>query len=279
MDKSTLIPIGRFSKLTDLSQRLLRRLDERGLLSPVFVDPDTRYRYYDLSQTRMAGLIHLCRQLDLHMDEIAELVAASAHGDLWQHLERHRDRLALRLAAQTRLLRLLEQELERGERLMTYEIALKEVPAILVMSAHGSVRRTHPHDPWAVETALRRVGERAMVHIARQGGEPDDHPIILYHTDFEHDDDIDFEVCFPVAARLPESREVRCIELPAALVAFATFHGAYDTIWNAYVELNAWVVENDHLAAGTLREWGLVTDADTPDTRQWVTELAVMLEA
>ena len=54
MDKSTLIPIGLFSKLTDLSPRLLRRLDERSLLSPVFVDPDTRYRYDDLSQTRTA---------------------------------------------------------------------------------------------------------------------------------------------------------------------------------------------------------------------------------
>ena len=44
MDKQGLIPIGRFAKLTDLSPRLLRKLDERGLLSPVLVDPETRRR-------------------------------------------------------------------------------------------------------------------------------------------------------------------------------------------------------------------------------------------
>ncbi len=46
MDKDGLIPIGRFARLTDLSPRFLRKLDERGLLSPVLVDPDSRYRYY-----------------------------------------------------------------------------------------------------------------------------------------------------------------------------------------------------------------------------------------
>ena len=66
MDDDALIPIGRFAKLTDLSPRLLRRLDERGLLSPVRVDPDTRYRYYDIGQIRVAGLIHLGR-LDREM--------------------------------------------------------------------------------------------------------------------------------------------------------------------------------------------------------------------
>jgi len=47
-----LISIGRFANLTDLSPRLLRKLDERGLLSPTYVDPDTRYRYYDYGQVR-----------------------------------------------------------------------------------------------------------------------------------------------------------------------------------------------------------------------------------
>ena len=75
--RTALIPIGRFARLTDLSPRLLRRLDERGLLSPVLVDPDTRYRYYDLGQVRAAGLIHLCRQLGLPVDQPPDLLAAS----------------------------------------------------------------------------------------------------------------------------------------------------------------------------------------------------------
>ena len=180
MDKDGLIPIGRFSKLTDLSPRLLRRLDERGLLSPVLVDPDTRYRYYEIGQTRVAGLIHLGRQMGLTVDQLADLLTAAEAGDLHSHLEHHREAVAAKLADQSRLLRLLDRELERGDGLLRYDVSVKEAPAVLVMSAAGSVRRRHPHDPWALEAALRRTGARAAVHIARQGEEPDvsrHHPV------------------------------------------------------------------------------------------------------
>jgi DNA-binding transcriptional MerR regulator len=183
MDKDGLIPIGRFAKLTDLSPRLLRRLDERGLLSPAVVDPDTRYRYYAIGQTRVAGLIHLGRQMGLTIDQLAGLIAAADHGDLHEHLARHREIVARKLAEQSRLLRLLDQELARDDGLTTYDVALKEAPPVLVVSAAGSVRRTHPHDPWALEGALRRVGARTILHVARQGAEPDEHAVILYHTD------------------------------------------------------------------------------------------------
>jgi effector-binding domain-containing protein len=277
MDKDGLIPIGRFAKLTDLSPRLLRRLDERGLLSPVFVDPDTHYRYYRIGQTRVASLVHLGRQLGLTVDQLTDLINAADGGELRGTLERHRETVTARLAEQSRLLRLLDRELERGERLMTFEVALKEVPAILVMSATGSVRRSHPHDPWALESALRQVGARVTVHLARQGEEPHRHPVILYHTDLELDDAFSFEVCFPVAHPLPDGPDVACHELPAALVAFTTFSGPYDTIWNAYVELYAWIADHGRAAAGPIREVGIVTDADTLDPREWVTELAVPL--
>ncbi len=277
MDKDGLIPIGRFAKLTDLSPRLLRRLDERGLLSPVLVDPDTRYRYYDVRQTRVAGLVHLGRQLGLTMDQMADLIAASERGDLRRHLQRHRESVAARLAGLSRLLHLLDQELEREEPLMTYEIALKDVPATLVMSAPGSVPRTHPHDPWTLERALRRTGAKAMVQSARQGVEPAAAAIILYDVDFEQDDEIAFEVCIPVPRRLSNGPGVECKELPAARVAFTTFRGPYDTIWNAHVELHAWIADHGHTASGPVRELGVVTDEDTDDPRQWITELAVPL--
>jgi DNA-binding transcriptional MerR regulator len=274
MDKEGLISIGRFAKLTDLSPRLLRRLDERGLLSPVFVDPDTRYRYYGLGQTRVAGLIHLGRQMGLTVDQLADLIAASEAGDLHRHLERHREAVAAELAEKGRLLRLLDRELERGDGLLRYEVGIKDTPAVLVMSATGSVRRSHPHDPWALEHALRRVGARAAAQITRQGEAPDAHGIILYHSDLAQDD-MEFEVCIPVSHPLPECPGVQCKELPDERVAFITFRGPYDTIWNAHVELLAWVTEHGYRIAGPVREIGIVIDSDTADAQKWVTELAL----
>ena len=275
MDKDGLIPIGRFARLTDLSPRFLRKLDERGLLSPVLVDPDSRYRYYSHEQTRAAALIHLGRQIGLTMDQMADLLAATEEGDLRSHLERYREVVAAQLAEKSRLLRLLDRELARGEGLLRFEVTLKEQPAVLVMSAAGSAPRTHPHDPWALEAALRRVGAAAALQIARQGEEPDAHGIILYHSDFSTDDEISFEVCIPVPRPLPGCPGVECKELPAARAASLTFTGPYDIIWNAHAELAAWVGDHGYTQAGPVRETGIVEEGDTDDPQEWVTELSL----
>ena len=163
MDRDGSSPSGASPGSHDLSPRFLRKLDERGLLIPVLVDPDSRYRYYSHEQTRAAALIHLGRQIGLTMDQIADLLAATEEGDLRSHLERYREVVAAQLAEKSRLLRLLDRELARGEGLLRFEVTLKEQPAVLVMSAAGSAPRTHPHDPWALEAALRRVGAAAAV--------------------------------------------------------------------------------------------------------------------
>jgi DNA-binding transcriptional MerR regulator len=275
MDKDELIPIGRFARLTDLSPRYLRKLDERGLLRPALVDDDSKYRYYSREQTRPASLIHLGRQIGLTTDQMADLLAASEKGELRSHLERCREVVAAQLAEKGRLLRLLDRELARGEGLLAFEVTLVEQQPLLVMSAAGSTPRTHPHDPWALETALRRVGAAAALQIARQDEEPEQHGVILYHSDFSVDDEISFEVCIPVPRRLPGCPGVECKELPAARAASRTFTGPYDTIWNAHAELAAWVTDHGYTQAGPLRETGIVEESDTDDPREWVTELSI----
>jgi DNA-binding transcriptional MerR regulator len=275
MDKKGLIPIGRFARLTDLSPRFLRKLDERALLSPVHVDPDSRYRYYAPDQVRLASLLHLARQLGMTVDQLGDVVSAYRSGRLRPYLELQRAAVETRLAEQGRLLRLLDLELERGGRPLAYDVALKDKPGLLVMSAAGSVPRVHPHDPWALEDALRHTGARAAAHLAHLGETPDRHPVILYGMDLSRDDEFTFEVCFPIAAPLSEGEGIVCKELPAARVAYTTFLGPYDTIWNAHVELQAWVMEHGYKATGPLRETGLVAAEDGADTRDWVTELSV----
>lgn len=54
---TSLIPIGRFSKMTPLSVKALRLYDEMLLLVPAHVDSSTGYRYYTPSQVRRAVII------------------------------------------------------------------------------------------------------------------------------------------------------------------------------------------------------------------------------
>lgn len=72
----SLIPIGRFSRITRLSIRALRRYDEMGVLQPAWVDPSSGYRYYRLGQARDAEAVRILRGLDMPIAQIREVLAA-----------------------------------------------------------------------------------------------------------------------------------------------------------------------------------------------------------
>ena len=169
-----LISIGRFANLTDLSPRLLRKLDERGLLSPAHVDPDTHYRYYGYGQIRRGNLIRLCRQLELPLSEIRDLLLADDPAALRPLLERHRARITRRLAEQARALELLEQELGRSAQPLAYECTVKDAPAQLVAGARGSATRVHPHDPWQLEAAIQLAATSSWTGLRRTAHGPPD---------------------------------------------------------------------------------------------------------
>lgn len=50
-----MLKIGDFSKLSRVSIRMLRHYDEIGLLKPVWIDPESGYRYYAPEQLPIAG--------------------------------------------------------------------------------------------------------------------------------------------------------------------------------------------------------------------------------
>src|SRR5581483_11905262 len=68
LDTRSLMPIGRFARLTGLSVKALRHYDELGLLPPAAVDPETGYRSYATAQVERAEAIRLLRQLELPLD-------------------------------------------------------------------------------------------------------------------------------------------------------------------------------------------------------------------
>lgn len=72
--KNNLLTIGEISKRTGCSIKSLRYYDSIGLLKPVFVDPNTNYRYYNFEQTKMVDLIQICVHLSIPLKEVKDLV-------------------------------------------------------------------------------------------------------------------------------------------------------------------------------------------------------------
>ena len=69
-----MLKIGEFSKLSQISIRMLRHYDEIGLLHPKKVDIDTGYRLYEEEQLFTAGKISAYRSMGFGLTAIAGLL-------------------------------------------------------------------------------------------------------------------------------------------------------------------------------------------------------------
>ncbi|GGG12974.1 TrmO family methyltransferase domain-containing protein [Paenibacillus aceti] len=68
----TIFRIGEFSKLTQVSIRMLRYYDETGLLKPAQIDNQTGYRHYSVEQIPVLQKIIMLRDLGCSVAEIAK---------------------------------------------------------------------------------------------------------------------------------------------------------------------------------------------------------------
>ena len=73
LDKSSLIPIGRMAEINRMTAAALRLYDEKGLLKPRYVDPDTGCRYYDWNQNARLDMIASMKELGMTLQEIHEI--------------------------------------------------------------------------------------------------------------------------------------------------------------------------------------------------------------
>ena len=70
--KEGLLPIGKMAKLNHVSIPTLRLYDEIGLFKPRCVDPETGYRYYDITQNARLDMIAYMKELGMSLSEIGE---------------------------------------------------------------------------------------------------------------------------------------------------------------------------------------------------------------
>ena len=67
--------IKKLAELAGVSTRTLRYYDEIGILPPVYVDPETKYRYYAISQLYIVEAIKFCVELDIPLRDFSKYLS------------------------------------------------------------------------------------------------------------------------------------------------------------------------------------------------------------
>lgn len=283
--------IGEFSRLGQVSVRMLRHYDQLGLLKPSQTDKFTSYRYYTLDQLARLHRIIALKELGIPLEEIARLLGKDGGADTALSTERLRGMLTLRQAEIAQELRHKQrqfaevearlQQLEQAGQPSPYEIILKSVPAQPV----ASFRQTVPHVSemgYYCEAMFR--GLYAAMH--SQGLTPLPPETTLYHLDEYRETDLEVEVALGVSPRVlrepPPAGGLSVRELPASdLTAALIFEGPYHEMTPAILALLKYAGLHRHVPAGPLRELhlsGPAHDAEGVEQANPITELQLPIQ-
>ncbi|NEO02579.1 MAG: MerR family transcriptional regulator [Moorea sp. SIO3I7] len=142
--------IGEFSRIVQVSKRLLRYYDQIALFQPMFVDPASGHRYYSATQLPTLNRILALKELGLSLDQIRRFIKDDIS------LEEIQGMLLMKKAE------LEQQVLDELKRIRTIESRLKQIKD----------RATHVRD-----VVVKQVPQQQLIGIRKilsTGESPDD---------------------------------------------------------------------------------------------------------
>ena len=249
--------IGGFSKIAQVSGRLLRYYDKIGLLSPEFTDPQTGYRYYSAQQLPRLNRILVLKELGLSLEQVAQLVARDTSTD------EIRGMLALRKAQ-------IEQSVqEEMERLRVVEARLEQIDAYGQVLEPDVVLKSIPTQRFlALREVLPNIGTRrrlvqSISAVVPGVVEPHSlgHIAIVTHSPVYDPEALDVEIGYlltgnaPTSVRLSEERVLMIRELPAVeTMATFAYEGRISDLHRGHGTLGTWVEQQNWHIIGMGRE-------------------------
>lgn len=232
--------IGEFSKLTQVSVRMLRYYDEAGLLKPAEVDRWTGHRLYSVEQIPRLDRIRYLRDsgfliseiaLALEMDDHALLVSLNKKClEIEQAIQKEQERL-LKIAV-------AKEEIQGSKSELHYHISMKSIPACQVLSLRRTVPTYYSEgDLWK---ELSAFAEKEEIEISSD-------TFTIYHDTEYREQDVDMELCAPVK-KTGENREPFCFRMTEAVPAMAStmVYGEFSNIKKAYLAFAKWLQKNSN---------------------------------
>jgi DNA-binding transcriptional MerR regulator len=271
---ATMLTIGDFSRMTHLSVKALRHYHDMGVLEPAAVDPFTGYRSYDTSQVGSAQVIRRLRDLGMPLDSIAAVLAApdleARNREIASHLTRMEHQLEQTQASVAALRALLTGPAVRPA------IELRTIAAVTALAVREVVDAAELND-WggqAFDALAAALAAAGLTAAGAYGG--------LFDGDFFELERSEVTAFVPVTSEtglvgagvvLDPAGRVRLLEIPAVEAAVAVHEGAFSEIDRTYAALGEVVAERAIGVDGPIREYYLISSADTDDPGKHRTEV------
>lgn len=275
MKERTMLKIGEFARVGQVSIATLRHYEKSGLFRPTALDQETGYRYYLLDQLPRLNRILALKELGFSLEQIARLLEENLS------LEQLRGMFTLKQAQtqhlidteQARLTRIAARlhQIEQEGITPTYDVRLKEVEPLLV----ASVRELIP-----LGENLGQSYRKIVAYLDQQRVQHSQPALLLLHSRYEWRVDslaIDVETVAPLSTALPGNEQISIRTVPGGWMVCTVHTGNDLSLGQAYVALYGWVKDNQYQVIGVPRLLHLQR-AEHMDPRQYVTEVQLPVE-
>lgn len=267
--------IGEFSKITQISVRMLRYYDEQKLLEPCMIDNLNGYRLYSAKQIDQLNRIVLLRDMGFGVKDIKALLETWNSENIKITLMEQMKKTEENIQSEKRELKQIQgllSDLDNQERELTIEIIRKALPMQHVMS----IRRIVP-DYYYESILWKEFGE--VLNNVRNIDKLQSFSI--YHDLDYREKDVDIELCvvaeelnIPVKNKEVIYRQVEKVDMAACFMIY----GPYDNISRAYKEFAYWLERhNEYQMHGENRQVCHISWCHTKNPEEYITELQIPL--
>lgn len=267
--------IGEFSKITQISVRMLRYYDEQKLLEPCMIDNLNGYRLYSAKQIDQLNRIVLLRDMGFGVKDIKALLETWNSENIKITLMEQMKKTEENIQSEKRKLKQIQgllSDLDNQERELTIEIIRKALPMQHVMS----IRRIVP-DYYYESILWKEFGEvlNNVSNIDKLQS------FSIYHDLDYREKDVDIELCvvaedlnIPVKNKEFIYRQVEKVDMAACFMIY----GPYDNISRAYKEFAYWLEQhNEYQMYGENRQVCHISWCHTKNPEEYITELQIPL--
>ena len=265
--------IGEFSRLTQVSIRMLRYYDEVGLLIPAEVDKWTGHRLYSVEQIPRLNKILYLRDSGLNVSEIALALTMDEQSLLTQLNKKHAE-IEDTIQAEREKLRKIElakNELQSGKGELHYNISVKSIPAYPVLSLRRVVPNYYSEgELWRELSAFANTQKTELIG----------NTFSIYHDTEYRETDVDIELCAPVK-KTGTAEAPFCFRMTEAVpyMACTMVYGDFANIKGAYLAFADWLQKNsEYKMANPMRQIVHRGPWNESDPAKYLIELQIPLD-
>lgn len=231
-----MLKIGEFSRLTQVSVRMLRYYDENGLLKPALVDKFTGYRMYTAEQITVLHRIVFLRDAGFSVAEIAAALSDWRDANIVAILQAKAQEIEQAIDAQRQVLARIDTalaDIDCQQVAFNCNVVIKAIPGFAALSLR-KVIPSYWHEDMLWEELYHYI-EANGIALAK-----DSRNLAIYHDPDFRDADVDVEVCVKVlkmgaGTGIVSYREVAAVPYTASMMVY----GPYENIaigFNAFAD-------------------------------------------